>query len=559
VRWRLALLGVALGLAALAPAARAGTYEVYSCDFGGGFYGNGAWEVDGPLATSPTTALDAECARPGDVLSAALRPSTTVPAGWAGLTFRPPTGTTIADFTVRVHHRYVDGIDDTANNSGGLFRFGDGFFSGVGTVAASAELGAEGHWWGQGAPFETTVTLSRADSPRARSLTGTVMILSADCTAAPPCTMGPGDVQTEEIIGSRLTIDDPVMPSITAINRNQGLFSPGLRSGDEPVAIAASDNTGIRRAELVDVTDAANPVVVGGEDYGSGAKTEQGRGCDYTQPRPCPDISDEYIAPAEPLAGRRTVLVRVTDAAGNTAVSTPFAIRARGRLNGINGGYESRLVMGFPARTYRIVDGERRLVHVLRSRRTTAYGRGARLRGRLRAPEGQPVIGAQLRVLVRARRLGARFVDRGRVTTGTDGRFSLSVPKGSSRDIRVTYRAYAGDDRLTARATAALNVRARISARASSRVRPLGVALFRGRLAGRPLPPHGVTLELQALQPGRVWRTLKTTRTRRDGRFSTRYRLQSASGRFTFRMRLRPSDSYPYAQGTSRKMLVQVG
>jgi hypothetical protein len=60
-------------------------------------------------------------------------------------------------------------------------------------------------------------------------------------------------------------------------------------------------------------------------------------------------------------------------------------------------------------------------------------------------------------------------------------------------------------------------------------------------------------------QLGRGWRTVKTTRTRKGGAYSTRYRFNSATGRFTFRMRLRPSDSYPYARGTSQPMRVRVG
>jgi hypothetical protein len=49
-------------------------------------------------------------------------------------------------------------------------------------------------------------------------------------------------------------------------------------------------------------------------------------------------------------------------------------------------------------------------------------------------------------------------------------------------------------------------------------------------------------------------------RTRRNGRFVARYRFNSAGGgRFTFRLRLRPNDAYPYARGFSRRMRVRVG
>ena len=90
-------------------------------------------------------------------------------------------------------------------------------------------------------------------------------------------------------------------------------------------------------------------------------------------------------------------------------------------------------------------------------------------------------------------------------------------------------------------------------------VRSRGSVRFRGSLPGRPLPPRGVTLELQAHQPGHGWRTVKTTRTRKGGAYSTRYRFNSAGGRFTFRLRLRPNDSYPYARGTSKAVRIAVG
>ena len=55
------------------------------------------------------------------------------------------------------------------------------------------------------------------------------------------------------------------------------------------------------------------------------------------------------------------------------------------------------------------------------------------------------------------------------------------------------------------------------------------------------------------------WGTVKTTRTRKGGAYSTRYHFNSAGGRFTFRMRLRPNDSYPYARGTSTARRVSLG
>jgi hypothetical protein len=64
---------------------------------------------------------------------------------------------------------------------------------------------------------------------------------------------------------------------------------------------------------------------------------------------------------------------------------------------------------------------------------------------------------------------------------------------------------------------------------------------------------------LQQHRTGRGWRTVNTTRTRKGGRYSTRHRFNSLGGRFTFRMQLRPNDSYPYSRGTSRNVRATVG
>jgi hypothetical protein len=189
-----------------------------------------------------------------------------------------------------------------------------------------------------------------------------------------------------------------------------------------------------------------------------------------------------------------------------------------------------------------------------------SYGKGARIRGTLKGANGQPVGSADVRILVRENRLGAHYVDRGGVTTGTDGRFQFTAPAGNSRFFRVAYRAYKGDDKFATTSTAALNVRARISARGPRHVPPRGVATFTGRLVGRPFPPRGVTLDLQIFQPHVGWGVFGNTRTRRNGRFRIRYQFQRAvSGRFTFGLRLRPNDAYPYTRGFSGRMRVRVG
>jgi hypothetical protein len=56
------------------------------------------------------------------------------------------------------------------------------------------------------------------------------------------------------------------------------------------------------------------------------------------------------------------------------------------------------------------------------------------------------------------------------------------------------------------------------------------------------------------------WRDFKSARTRRGGRFDTRYRFTSgARGTFPIRAVARADAAYPYATGRSRAVRVRVG
>jgi hypothetical protein len=569
---RRALLCCVLIACAVVPAsAHAGTYDVYSCKFGPNFYGNNAWvAVNNSGAGDPTfTVPDASCTNASDPLIALMRPAAagaTVAYG-AGvssqLRLNVPADTRITDFSLNLRHWF-----STPSNVGfNLFQFGGRGVSLAGAwdsnpAGDQANINAEKHWYGGGAAVDSgIVNITKSGSPQAQKQgTATTMSLFAGCSAAGACMFNETSIDQLWLTGSRVTIEDLRPPVVSDVAAGTGLLAPGLRAGDEPVTLSASDNTGIRRAEIVDVTDTANPVVVASEDYNSGPNTDDGKRCDFTRPRPCPDLSDETIAASPPIGGHRTLLIRVTDAGGDTAVSAPFAVVARGPLNGVNGGDGARVVAGFPAKVFRGKGKKRHAVFVLRSRHTVSYGKGARIRGTLRGANGQPIGGADVRILVRENRLGARYVDRGGVTSGPDGRFQFNAPAGNSRLFRLGYKAYTGDDNFAARSTAQLSVRARISAHGPKHVRRHGVATFTGRLVGRPFPPRGVTLDLQIFQPHVGWRVFGTTRTRKNGHFKVRYHFQPGStGRFTFRLRLRPNDAYPYTRGSSGRMRVRVG
>jgi hypothetical protein len=555
-----------------APLAHAGSYDVSSCTIDGAYFPNNAWVAGNNPAGNAAYGVDASCPKSGDPLAVSLAANTAYPAGtYAALWLYTPAQTAITNFKVVLrHYWYAPPLPNyPTERTYTLASFGDVFYSGTGLFRQADQdaLSAEGHWYGyrgahqSGAADTGTITLTRASSkvataaPNAPYLTVSTGCFTDDASA---CSLGDGSGSFIQVFGSRVTITDNTAPALTAPTAGQGLLAPGTRSGDEPLTFSASDNVGIRRAEIVDVTDAANQSVVATEDYNSVASDAKSR-CDFTRPRPCPDLAKETIAAPTAIAGKRTLLLRVTDAAGNQTVSPPFAISARGPVNGAGGGDGARLVAGFPGHTFRGRGKARKRVGVLRPTKTVGWGHSTRVRGILRNAAGQGIAGAEGRRLVRARRLGSAYVDRGAVTTTADGRFTFRITRGSSRRFRIAYRAYPGDAGLTAKSDITFNTKARITIHVPRRARARGTVRFRGSLPGRPLPPRGVTLELQAHQPGHGWRTVKTTRTRKGGLYSTRYRFNSGGGRFTFRLRLRPNDSYPYARGTSKAVRIRVG
>jgi hypothetical protein len=132
------------------------------------------------------------------------------------------------------------------------------------------------------------------------------------------------------------------------------------------------------------------------------------------------------------------------------------------------------------------------------------------------------------------------------------------VPRGSSRQIRVGYRAYTLDDADAAAAELTLNVRAPVTLTVSPRrVRNGRVATFSGRLLQGP-GQLGTQVTIYALG-GRRAIPVETVPADRRGRFRYRYRFTSISGRTTFRFQavVKTQPNYPYARGGSRRVSVK--
>jgi hypothetical protein len=142
----------------------------------------------------------------------------------------------------------------------------------------------------------------------------------------------------------------------------------------------------------------------------------------------------------------------------------------------------------------------------------------------------------------------------GIAVTGSAGTYRFALDAGPSREIVVRYRP--GQRELEAGATLLTRVRPTFTL-ARKVVRNGGFARFRGEVPG----PHNdrVIVVLQ-VKSGEGWRVFRRYRTREGGRFLMRYRFTQTTTPTTYVMRaqVRAQTGYPYLQGNSRALALQV-
>ena len=143
--------------------------------------------------------------------------------------------------------------------------------------------------------------------------------------------------------------------------------------------------------------------------------------------------------------------------------------------------------------------------------------------------------------------------------TDARGRFSLAVPAGPSRLLRVVV---GGGEGVVGRTrSVSLRVAASATIHASARLlRGAGRVRFSGRLRtlGTRLPPGGKIVDLQAAQGGR-WSTVDTTRAAgRGGSWHAVARFRGTPGRYPVRLRIRREAAFGYDLGYSRAVVVTV-
>jgi hypothetical protein len=385
------------------------------------------------------------------------------------------------------------------------------------------------------------------------------------------------------------------------------LLAPGWRTDDSPLDYAAEDNTGIRRARvLVDGAEA----------------TAVAPACDFRSMVACAQLPKRTLRLGAKLPdGRHVVSVEATDTAGNViradrAVAIDrfgpvltFVPSSGGRRigvvaddpgAGVTGGrieVRSRKAKRFHAlRTRlqgarlvaRLARGSRRGLTIrasaadgvghrssiagapvrlragfgrrLRTSSRTRLSQRPRVRGSLRAYRGGPLAGRRVVALQRLRVDGAREHRVAVVTTNRCGRFSIRLPAGASRTVRIVSLGGAGLQAGLSRLHVRLPWSSSLTV-APRAIAPGGSVRLSGRLRlhGRNLPPSGKLVELQAFDRGR-WRVFASTRARGAGaRWRTAYRFGSRAGTYSIRARIRREGTLPFELGYSKPALVRVG
>jgi hypothetical protein len=537
----------ALALALVLPAAaRAGTYHVYSCAAGGGSYANNAWAASGQTGVS----IRSSCT---GGMALAVSPTLTMANNTSGaLVFRAPAGDTIADFALTRSLSYSDTAASGSHQYYVTHELGNTVFEGAGDYDAATRdnLNRSKRWYGypQGPATVGRATITRADFPPLANKSTGLLVFRVGCfNRATPCG---GATISDVLYGSDITIDDPTPPAVTVAA--SGLLAGGERAGSDPVTVTATDSSGIRRVDLIDVTNSAAPAVVGAEDYSAGGHTDANRACDFTLAAPCPQLSAETVQPTSLMAGRRSLLVRVTDTAGNIADAGPYPLFAvspsdRGAPNGAGATDNSTFRLAF--------------TRTSSPRQTVSYGKHVKVRGRLVNVFGQPISGAHVDLLTRDLRKDAPVVRRQTLTTSADGSFVANVAATASRLLQFAWKALVNDATYSANGYLTLRARASGSLHAStSRPRVGHTMTLSGRLHG--VGRKGVVVILQGRPPGtHHFTTFADTTASSHGLFKVHYRFRSGGShgkRFSFRARIRPVAGFPYETGYSQIVTVRV-
>ncbi len=395
------------------------------------------------------------------------------------------------------------------------------------------------------------------------SAIGTSLTVNVACSYRSPgskCANGFADPNSYAAVvylyAADLTLEQTAGPSASDVSGE--LASAAAVRGTSDIAFSATD-PGAGVYEAVFTVDGQvvqrTPLDDNGGKCRDVGETSDGLPA-FTSPQPCERSlsADVGFDTTRVSNGAHHLIVSVTDASGNAVavidrtvtVANPLAPGTPGPPNGANASSQAALAVAWRgSRRERIVVG---------------YGHTESIVGQLTASGGAPITGAQVEVVATPTYTGAKPVKMASPTTGTDGRFSVRLPAGSSsRTLRFAYRSHQGDALPAVTRTLTLAVRAGVALTIAPRTSSVGRSVhFRGRLRGGPIPRGGKQLVLEARSPGGRWLEFRVIRTDSHGRYRSSYRFKFAGpADYEFRVRSEPEADYPFVAGASRAIRVK--
>jgi hypothetical protein len=267
----------------------------------------------------------------------------------------------------------------------------------------------------------------------------------------------------------------------------------------------------------------------------------------YLDDERLPDGTYEFRARAVDHAGNERSTDRRTDGQ-RTELTLPVRVKTHLRAG---------VVKRSAVRKRRGRERRRRAARLL-TRSRARFGKSVPIAGSVRGAGGRPIAGAEVMVSQAQRKEGATFTLLARLRTSSTGHLSYLVPKGPSRILRLRYpgaptvRPATTDVKILVSGTTSLAVGRHFALNGET-------VTFSGRVRGRPIPPSGKLVELQAFVRA-AWRTFATAEANARGGWRYRYRFTGTRGRqvYRFRARLPREASYPYESGHSRPIRVTV-
>jgi hypothetical protein len=417
----------------------------------------------------------------------------------------------------------------------------------------------------EGCPGEGVVGQPFAPSNRLVSTNG----LGAHIYINTSCGVNPGDVCARTtgdangyaaavyLYAADIILEQTAGPS--ASNVSGELATAPAVQGTSDVAFDASDpGSGVYEAVFSVDGQVVQTTVLdgnGGRCQNVGGTSDGLPAFLYTQPC-APSVSvDVPFNTTQITNGTHHLIVSVIDAAGNSAPvldreitvanQQPGAPGTPGPLNGRNASAQATLSASW--------------VGSKKVRIASSYGHANTIAGRLTAPGGAPISGAQLQCTETPAYQGASAAAMACPRTGPDGQFTIRIPgTGSSRAIEFAYREHVGDALPVATRTLGLTVKAGVRLRVDPHTSGVGQTIhFSGALLGGPIPRGGKPLVLEARSPGGPWIEFDVLRTSMRGRYHDSYTFKFPGPvSYRFRAVSESEADYPFAAGASNVVRV---